>query len=626
MKQGKDELSPTHSLVVTWIPAVALMVSLTFWATGFDAFNFSKQSVLLAGIGSISFFYIAGIRRKKFTRIELFFSVSILVIISLTFIFYKLDSQYWWGIFGRANGSLTSIAFLLSALIITTYFSSKLLDRIFQAAFLALILQCIYGIVQFLKLDPIPWENPHSPVVTFFGNPNFAAASFGFLTIALLRFFNFKKQNLPGFVNTNFLLILVFIVALFLNYKTESIQGLATLLLGLYVFLGLRYVSNVKEPRRGPILKFGFFTIPILVGLGFGGWGPLGALLRQETFLNRIEYWRVAFNILKDNFWFGVGPDAYGQFYQQYRSLEYTVKYGPGLNSSAAHNVFLQCGTSYGIFGLVIYATMLSVCIRRFFAVNRIINSGDKHLFHTTFTLWVTYQATALISMEQIGLAIWGWVFTGIILGWSNRILGQQESKFLSYTVKKNLHNSSSGLDGLVFLMIVLLAFPATSHFRNDLALRKAIQIPGISNGVEGSLLNDRADEIYRTALPLSMDRDYLQFAVTSLYREGTPIVGQKLAQESLIKNERNTVAIEALAIAGENLNNWNDVIKYRRLITTIDPNNYFNEAKLGEALYKAGRKIEALKTLKSAIFKGKSVVELDPYRQLQVLIEAEVE
>jgi hypothetical protein len=61
-------------------------------------------------------------------------------------------------------------------------------------------------------------------------------------------------------------------------------------------------------------------------------------------------------------------------------------------------------------------------------------------------------------------------------------------------------------------------------------------------------------------------------------------------------------------------------------LITTIDPNNYFNEAKLGEALYKAGRKIEALKTLKSAIFKGKSVVELDPYRQLQVLIEAEVE
>ena len=602
------------------------MVSLAFWATGFDAFNFSKQSVLLAGIGSISIFYIIGIRREKFTKIEVFFATSIFAIFCLTILLHGLDSRYWWGIFGRANGTLTSLAFLLSALIVTTYFSSKLVSRVYQCAFLALVLQCVYGLIQFFNLDPIPWENPHSPVVTFFGNPNFAAASFGFLTVALLKFFDFKKQSLIGFINTNFLLILVLFIALFLNYQTESIQGLATLLLGLYVFLGLRYVFNAKDSKLKPILGISFFVSPVIVGLGFGGLGPLGALLRQETFLNRIEYWRVAFNILKNDFWFGVGPDAYGQFYQQYRSLDYTVKYGPGINSSAAHNVLLQWGTSYGIFGIAIYGTVLAVCIRRFFVINRLIKSNDKHVFQTTFTLWVTYQATALISMEQIGLAIWGWIFTGIILGWSNRILSQADSAVVHYSVKENSQSRTSGLDGVIFLIIVLLAFPATSHFRKDITLRKTIQLPGISANVEGSLLDDRANQIYRAASPLSQDKDYLQYAVTSLYREGTALVGQKLAQEALIKDERNTIAIEALAIAGENLKQWEDVVKYRRLLTTLDPNNYFNEAKLGEALYKAGRKIEALQTLKSAIFKGGNVIELDSYRQLQVLIEAEVE
>jgi O-antigen ligase len=623
---NKREQTPIHDVVTTWIPTLTLSVTIFFWTPGFDAFNFSKQAVLLAGIGALFVFYILGSRKIKLTNVEYFLIISVVLVCVLTTISSGMENRYWWGVFSRANGNLTNVAFLLLTLIITTYFSSKLVNRIYFIALVALVLQCIYGLIQYFRLDPIPWENPHSPVITFFGNPNFSAASFGFLAIAIFRYLDISELKSGRIGIRNVALSVVFLLSVFLNYQTKSIQGLATLALGAYVFLGLNYLFGVREFRMKALLRFAYLLFPILIGIGFAGKGPLGAKIKQETFLNRLEYWRIAFHIIKDFPLFGIGPDGYSQFYQLYRSPEYTVRYGTGLSSSAAHNVLLQWGTNYGLAGIAIYGFLIVLCLRRFLLINKRVQSTDKVLFQITFTLWITYQATALISIEQIGVAIWGWIFTGIILGWSNKFIEQGDFKTAHFSSSANSRVISSGLDGFVFLTALVLAFPSTIHLRQDLALRKAVQLPGISAGVQGSDLEARGKRIYQAALPLYQDKDYFQFAVMSLYQEGPASVGQEFAMYSLKEDSRNTQAIEAIAIAESNLKNWTQVIKYRKMLQVLDPQNYLNDARIGEALYNLGNKSQALEVLTFANAKSKDDPAMETYRQLQVLIQEELD
>lgn len=37
----------------------------------------------------------------------------------------------------------------------------------------------------------------------------------------------------------------------------------------------------------------------------------------------------------------------------------------------------------------------------------------------SVFALWICYQAQSLISINQIGVAIWGWATTGLVLGYT---------------------------------------------------------------------------------------------------------------------------------------------------------------------------------------------------------------
>jgi hypothetical protein len=114
---------------------------------------------------------------------------------------------------------------------------------------------------------------------------------------------------------------------------------------------------------------------------------------------------------------FGVGMDSYGDWYRRSRTLAATLRRGPDTTSNAAHNVFLDI-SSYGGFPLLIIYVALMVLV---------FISGVKVLKRTTafnpvlaglFGGWVAFQAQSIISINQIGLAMWGWVLSGLIIGY----------------------------------------------------------------------------------------------------------------------------------------------------------------------------------------------------------------
>jgi hypothetical protein len=114
---------------------------------------------------------------------------------------------------------------------------------------------------------------------------------------------------------------------------------------------------------------------------------------------------------------FGVGMDSYGDWYRRSRTLAATLRRGPDVTSNAAHNVFLDI-SSYGGFPLLLIyvALMVLVIISATKVLKR--SAGFNPIFAGLIGAWVAFQAQSIISINQIGLALWGWVLSGLIIGY----------------------------------------------------------------------------------------------------------------------------------------------------------------------------------------------------------------
>jgi hypothetical protein len=122
-------------------------------------------------------------------------------------------------------------------------------------------------------------------------------------------------------------------------------------------------------------------------------------------------------NMFKHHILFGVGLDRYGENYRKYRDVLATLRRGPDLVSNAAHNVFIQLAATGGIFVLLTY-TALTVFIFWRGAIAMKFSRGASQLaVATVYAAWIAYFAQSVISIDNLGVAIWGWVLGGIVIG-----------------------------------------------------------------------------------------------------------------------------------------------------------------------------------------------------------------
>jgi hypothetical protein len=114
---------------------------------------------------------------------------------------------------------------------------------------------------------------------------------------------------------------------------------------------------------------------------------------------------------------FGVGMDGYGDWYRRGRTVAATLRTTPDRVSDAAHNVYLDISSNGGFPLLLVYILiMLLVAISAAKVLRR--NTSFDPVFFGLFAGWVAFQSQSIISINQIGLAIWGWVLSGLIIGY----------------------------------------------------------------------------------------------------------------------------------------------------------------------------------------------------------------
>jgi O-antigen ligase len=277
-----------------------------------------------------------------------------------------------------------------------------------------------YGLVQYLDLDPLPWNNPYNAVSLTLGNPNFAGAFFGILSIiAFSRVFigNSVVQRTFGAV--------LFAATVFISLKTNSLQSPLLIISGVFVFILLaNFDSKSRLGRVAKISSAG--VIGAAVGgfiVLFAGSGSWLALAREKFFFQgsvaqRLDYWRTGFEIWKDHAIFGVGTDQFQRYAALYRTPEQVKRDGDFVIPDKAHNVLID---QFANGGVVVGVIWLTFVISVFYMLIRALRVNESVQVRRDLallgTIWSTYILQALISPDQIVLSLIGFSSAGLIAG-----------------------------------------------------------------------------------------------------------------------------------------------------------------------------------------------------------------
>lgn len=399
--------------LVVWGAAVASLLITPF---SFDPLNVSKFAVLVVVGSSVYALILTNpeMLRDKRYKLILFSTLafSILGLISLLVTRANLLQQIF-GAAGRHTGFLTYLA--LTGMLLGAAFVSdkKFLERIIKFLLISGIISLTYGLIQVFNLDPLNWTNSFSPVIGFLGNPNFQSS---FMAITATSFFSL-------ILNTSVMLKLrltgtiCIILSLFSIYKSNSQQGF--LVFGVGFFIVLLFWIKVKFQAKAIIGTYALLVagVSLATVLDILQKAPWASVLYKESVSNRGDMWRAGWRMTLDHPIFGVGFDNYGDWYRRYRDIAAISARGVDTTSNTAHNVFLDISTSGGFPLLIAYLIILGITVRAILRLFVRTKSFDAPLAGV-IGAWFAYLAQSLISINQIGLAVWGWVFSGAIIGY----------------------------------------------------------------------------------------------------------------------------------------------------------------------------------------------------------------
>jgi O-antigen ligase len=319
--------------------------------------------------------------------------------------------QQLFGTTGRNTGFITYLAFSILFVVSMVASSSVFLNRFLIAALVVGIASLGYGVIQAVGADPFNWVNPYSPVFGFLGNPNFQSSLLGILgSIVFVQLLSGSvKIQIKG-AYLAYLLVTVYVIR-----ETASQQGFLVLLIGSGVSLGVFVYGKSRALGYSYLGLAAVGFVAVLIGTL--NKGPLASLLYKDSVTYRGDYWRAGWKMTVENPIFGVGLDSYGDWYRRSRTIEATLRRGPDVTSNAAHNVFLDISAYGGFPLLLIYlALMVLVVISAVKVLKR--SQGFNAGFVGLVAGWVAFQAQSIISINQIGLALWGWVLSGLIIGY----------------------------------------------------------------------------------------------------------------------------------------------------------------------------------------------------------------
>jgi O-antigen ligase len=369
-------------------------------------------------------------------------------------------TQSIYGVFGRQTGFVAYLVLVMIALSALLLRTQKSFQRIVWGLLIAGAINIVYAAWALAFGDFIGWNNPYGNILGLFGNPNFIGAFLGmFITGAIAFAFSdhFAWKYRIAF-------ILLSLVALYEIKESSAVQGLVVTGAGL-AMIGF-YLVRAKT--KGFIATASYLVLVAIAGAfalaGALQKGPLAEIIYKRSVSLRGTYWETGINMGMDRPWTGVGMDSYGNWYRAFRPDRALVDMpGPLTVTNAAHNVVIDVFAYGGFPMLISYLAILSIGVWAILKVTLRKRAYDG-TFVALATTWLAYELQSIISINQIGLAIWGWVLVGALVAYeySTREVATVEGKG-KVVKEKELIFSPQLVGGIGLVVGALIAVPPMS-------------------------------------------------------------------------------------------------------------------------------------------------------------------
>lgn len=497
----------------------------------------------------------------------IFITLSIFLLTGLISIFFSRNplERGFYGTYGRNTGFLT---YLSLALVFVSSGCIKRLDSFTKIVWGLLIAGYINILISFVVLagyDVFKWTNPFDALLGTFGNPNFLSAFMGiFISVLFALFFSKDLSRL-----NRFLFAISIGAGLFVIKGTSSLQGLIVTALG--ISLTLFFVIKFRFESKLIRYSYSIFAV-VAFGVALLGTlqkGPLTSVLYKTSVSLRGEYWQAGINMGINHPFTGVGLDSYGTYYRAFRDKSAAVLPGVNVVTDTAHNVFIDIFAGIGVLGLLSYLTLTISVL--FFSIRtfRAQRSYDP-IFTALFVGWITYQIQSVISINQIGLAIWGWLFGGMIIAYSNltsleNFAGGNEKAFFKSKKNRPQKNTETPIPAGTLMSLyaaTLIGFlVAVPPFISDVQLRQAIKS------------NDK-EKLFSVATMWPMDSTRTNYVLTRSLPDGNEVTEAMIklaviADKKFPDDYATAYALYQLSAVGSEQHS-----KFRTKLHRLDPLN----------------------------------------------------
>jgi len=441
----------------------------------------------------------------------------------------------------------------------------------------------IYAWLQILNLDLLHEKfllfNPSIKIYSFFGMTNFFAVFISFVFLASLG----NSINPVLSKGTRVFSLITTINCLFL-FPFIDMQGRVIYVVGgsaifIYAITNVPSAITKKSKKLISFVTLGLGLTLLLYQNGIGIFSAISAgnLL---TLKDRFYYWIIALRMIRDSPIFGVGIDYFGYREGQFRSSNfYNFRDQLSINTGYidnAHNVFFQMAATTGIPSLFLFLILIGYICRCGLQVLK--NTDNKLVPVTLITLWFSYLAVSLISIDQIANMSWGWLIGGTLVGLAkqkNDPINNLKARDLNYVNKLKTYIINRILLTILLLTACTSSFLVTQHFFQTNAISaKFYSFLTTKSSIESMSMKD---ELVDQALRYNQSQLRIQVAI-NLANRGLVKDALEIAEKTALDFPLEIRAWKLLAKIYLNSNNYSKYLDARAKVLELEPlNNEFN-------------------------------------------------
>jgi len=549
--------------IIMWSSALS---TLFFWPALRDPFNSPKSWILALGSFWLLGWILFQLKSLWFEAPLKWATILAGVYGTTLFIAMLFTDNTYIGLFGeyqRKNGFISSISLVIFFLASAYSFRIDKLEMLQLTALLLSLPLELYGILQHYKLDFVNWNNPYNSIISTLGNPDFAAA-----TMAIFLILNFgvllqvkRSRTIRALSLLNVLLL--FVAIIFSQVRQALLVSTAALIFILTLWLWQR-----KKFLAYGITVF-FLILSVLSIAGMLQRGPLIKYFFKSSVQFRGDYWRAAWRMFIHHPFVGVGLDRYGANFRQYRDAVQSMRRGPEIVSTNAHNVPLQLAATGGIFVLVTFLALTIYIGWRGIYLVRKFQGKDQLFVGAIFAAWMAYEIQSVVSIDNLGIAIWGYVLGGVLVGLS----------LPDVSNLKTIRPEPTGSKFVSSLLFLTAFIPVLFFAKEEIAMAKVqrTQLPANQSdfpAYEKFLNNTVSFNFQEPQFQLEIA---LKEAQVGDYKPAVSLLTKALSHDP-----RNYDVMNTLAKIYETEKNWDSAIIVRQKILLIDPYNQINLLQLG--------------------------------------------